>query len=332
MLKYIVIFGLAAVLIASCAEVPKESPPELYWPFPPEKPRIKFLDLIIGSIDVVGVKGKFSRLLFGEEREVTFRKPSFIAVKDNVLYITDVGIIHVYDFNKKKFKLIGGGILGNATGIVVAPDGRVFVSDSAKKLVLVFNLEDNTAVPWTNIDVFETPAGLCIDEVNRRLIVSDSKKHNLTVWSLNGDFLFTIGSRGRNPGEFNFPYDVAVDKEGKIYVIDSGNFRVQIFDKDGMFLSAFGGVGVVAGNFARPKSIALDSEGHIYVVDAAFGNFQIFGPDGSVYLAVGSNGTEPGKFVLPMGIFIDKDDKVYVVDQMNRRIQVFQYIRYENGL
>ncbi|MBI4824209.1 MAG: 6-bladed beta-propeller [Nitrospirae bacterium] len=330
-LKYIFIYVLTAVLIASCAEFPRESPPELYWPFPPEKPRVKFLELIIGSIDVVGVRGKFHRLLFGEETEVTFRKPAYIAVKDNVLYITDVGVIHVYDFNKRKFKILGRGLLGNATGIAVSPDGRVFVSDSARKQVFVFNPEDNTATIWTDTDVFETPAGLEIDEVNERLLVVDSKKHNVTVWSLNGDFLFSIGGRGRDFGEFNFPYDVAVDKEGKIYVIDTGNFRVQIFDKDGKFLSAFGGVGSNIGSFARPKGIALDSAGHIYIVDSAFGNFQIFGPDGSVYLVVGSNGNEPGKFTLPMGIFIDKDDKIYVVDQINRRIQVFQYIKYENG-
>lgn len=322
---------LGCIMLTSCAGLPKESPPQLYWPFPPEEPRIKFLDLIIGSIDVVGVRsGKFKQLLFGEEPEIGFRKPSYIYVRDNILYITDVNLIHVYDFRKKEFRFLGVRLLRNANGIVVTPDRRVFVGDSAKKRVYIIYPNGKASI-LGNINSFDTPAGLALDEVNKRLIVVDAKRHEVSIWSLSGEFLFSIGKRGVGPGEFNIPYDVAVDKDGRIYVVDSGNFRVQVFDKDGKFLSAFGGVGMIPGSFARPKGIALDSEGHIYVVDASFGNFQIFNTDGSAFLAVGTGGSEPGKFILPLGIFIDKDDKIYVVDQMNRRIQIFQYLKKQAG-
>lgn len=320
---------LGVIFFISCRGVPKETPPELSWPFPPEKPRIKFLDLIVGSADVVGVRTSwFKHWLFGAEPEVGFKKPSFVTVRDDVMYVTDVGAIHVYDFKRKKFKLLGRGVLNNATGIAVSSDGRIYVGDSVKKQVFIFNEAKAKVDNLAPAGRFDTPAGLAIDDVNGRLIVADAKKHEISVWRLDGDLLFSFGKRGSEFGEFNIPYSVAVDREGRIYVSDSGNFRVQIFDKDGNFLAAFGGVGTAVGHFSRPKGIALDSEGHIYVLDSNFSNFQIFGIDGSVFLAVGTNGMEAGKFILPSDIFIDGNDKIYVVDQLNRRIQTFQYIKY----
>jgi len=317
------------VFFTACAQIPEEKPPELYWPLPPERPRIKFVDLVLGSIDVTGVKsGKFKQLLFGEEGEVRFVKPLFVAVKNNVMYVTDVIGIHVYDYNKKEFMILGSGLLRNPTGIDVASDGRIFVGDSAIRQVFIFNPSPRRVTMVAKPGTFGSLGGIAVDEPRGRFIVVDAKKHRVSVYSLDGKFLFSFGKRGINPGEFNFPYDVAVDAEGRMYVVDSGNFRVQIFDKEGKFLRAFGKVGTFPGFFARPKGIALDSEGHIYVVDAAFGNFQIFDSKGVVLLSVGANGSEPGKFSLPVGIDIDENDRIYVVDQMNQRVQILQYLKY----
>lgn len=318
------------VALASCADIPKETVPELYWPFPPEKPRIKFVDVIIGSIDVVGVRsGKFKRLLFGEEGEYGFNKPLFATAKGGVLYVTDGGLIHIYDFNKKKYEQLGIGLLKQATGIAVGSDGTIYVADSGRSRVYSISSDHRNALSLGPIGSFENPGGIAVDEKFGRLIVADSKKHDVSVWDLKqGTLLFRIGKHGSKPSQFNYPYDVAVDREGRIYVVDSANFRIQRFDKDGELQLIFGSVGTSPGNFARPKGIALNSEGHIYVVDAAFGNFQIFDQNGYVYLAVGTGGTDPGKFLLPIGIAIDEDDKIYVVDQLSRKIQVFQYIKY----
>lgn len=321
---------MAILSVASCAPLPKEVPPELYWPFPPETPRIKFEDIILGSIDVAGVRtGRFSQLLFGEETEVRFKKPTFLTVKDNVMYVSDVGAVHVYDFGKKKFHMLGTGVLANPTGIAIAPGGKIFIGDTVRKKVFVFDEANKKFTDLQDPDyVFEAPAGVAIDYAHGRVVVSDARRHQLSVWTLDGTFLFSVGRRGEKPGEFNFPYDVAVDDSGNIYVVDSGNFRIQVLDSEGNPVSVFGSVGISYGQFARPKGIAIDSEGHIYVVDAAFGNFQIFDKEGNTYLFVGSSGNGPAQFILPSDIFVDNaTDKIYVVDQLNKRIQVFRYLR-----
>jgi DNA-binding beta-propeller fold protein YncE len=327
-LRRIILVVIVAVIAACAGEMYKEEIPELYWPLPPQRPRIKFVDLIIGSLDVTGSqRGKFRRVLFGEEGEIGFVKPLFVASKKGVVYVTDQSSIVVMDFKEKAFRVIASNNIRIPTGIAVSETGKLFVGDSAKRSVFMVDPETQDTKQIKD-EPFGNPGGLAVDDTNGRLVATDVKEHMIRVYTLDGEKLFSFGERGMELGEFNFPYDVAVDSEGNIYVVDSGNFRVQIFDKEGNFLMAFGNVGTIAGHFARPKGIALDSDGHIYVVDGAFGNFQIFDKNGQSLLSVGSVGIEPGQFVLPIGITIDVDGSIYVVDQINRRLQKFQYITY----
>ena len=47
-------------------------------------------------------------------------------------------------------------------------------------------------------------------------------------------------------------------------------------------------------------------------------------------MQVGSLGTEPGNFWLPAGISIDSHDRIFIVDAANKRVQLFQLIKYNN--
>jgi DNA-binding beta-propeller fold protein YncE len=323
--------ALSALVALACARVPVEPLPELYWPLPPQKPRIKFVDLIMGSMDVTEYReGGLRTIVFGDASDVRTGKPTFVAVNDNVVYVSDTRMIHVYDFNKKTFGLVGKGLFLNASGIDVTSDGTIYAADTVRRKVYIFERGAKEIRSFGKADELLSPGGLAVDEENGRVLIADAKKHMVVVFSMDGEKLFEIGSRGTGDGQFNFPYDLALGPGGRIYVVDSGNFRVQIFDKDGAYIGKFGSVGTAEGLFARPKGIALDSEGHIYVVDAAFGNFQIFDEAGNVFLAVGAGGAEPGMFSLPFGVDIDENDRIYVVDQMNRRVQVFQYLK-ESG-
>jgi sugar lactone lactonase YvrE len=319
------------IAITGCAPPMAEKKKiEMVWPLPPEEPRIKYVDYIASSLDIVK-RGGIASAIFGEEKVDTFSKPYGVAVdKEGKIYVTDIGRVWVIDLKNKDYNFIGDepgvGRLSNPIGVTTASDGRVFVTDVAIDRVYVYlNRKPVAAIGGTG--EFEAASGIAVDEKNGLIYVVDTRKHIVNVYSLH-DYkkLRTIGKRGHEKGEFNFPTNIAIDSEGKIYVVDTGNFRVQVFDKEGNFVRTYGQIGDVIGTFTRPKGIAIDSEDNIYVVDSAFQNIQIWDKDWRFLMPFGGEGTDPGYFSLPAGIAIDHEDKIYVVDQLNRRIQIFQYL------
>jgi sugar lactone lactonase YvrE len=93
---------------------------------------------------------------------------------------------------------------------------------------------------------------------------------------------------------FYMPSDIALDKEGNVYVLDSGNHRIQKFDPDGNFLATFGRRGQGPGDFQYPQSIDIDPDGILYVSDSGNQKIQIIKPDGSLAEEIKMTDEAPG--------------------------------------
>ena len=314
---------------------------EPVWPLPPEPARIRYVRSYRGADDFNTRKkaSGWKTLVFGQDSTApelpdTLVKPYGVAASANgLVYVSDTASrrVFVFDAERRTVTFIGDrqpAKLAKPTGIAVAPSGTVFVADATHNRVFGYSPAGDLVVAIGRDGEFESPAGMAIDADRQLLYVADSKKHQVTCYStVDGAAVRTIGRRGSEPGEFNFPTNVSVDKEGRLYVTDTLNFRIQSFDRDGKPLRAFGTLGDTPGSLNRPKGIGVDDEGHIYVADTSFNNFQIFDQEGQLLLYVGSVGSGPGEFFLPAGMFIDARNRVYVVDQGNARVQVFQYLR-----
>ncbi len=335
---HVALFFLSLISFLQCSASEKalKEEKELVWPLPPEKPRIKYLRSLSDRKSIEGSESKILETLLGEEKSDALQKPyGVVATNDEKVYVTESssGRVFVFDLKNSKLSFIGSSSFGSVAmplGIAADSAGNIYVADVIQKAVLVFNPKGEMILSIGGKDEMENPAGIAIDNIRRRLYVIDSKAHKVKVYSLDGKFLFEFGKRGIEDGEFNFPTNITIDKEGKIYVVDTINARVEVFDAEGKYLWKFGSLGDAFGQFTRPKGIAIDSEGNIYVVDAAFNNFQIFNKEGKLLMHVGSLGKEPGNFWLPAGISIDNKDRIYIVDAANKRVQLFQLIKYNN--
>jgi DNA-binding beta-propeller fold protein YncE len=82
----------------------------------------------------------------------------------------------------------------------------------------------------------------------------------ISKFSGDGKFIKSFGKLGAGPGEFRLPHDLAMDREGRLFVADRGNMRVQILDQEGAFIAEWK-------QFSRPSGIAIRDE-MIYVADS----------------------------------------------------------------
>jgi sugar lactone lactonase YvrE len=312
----------------------------LAWPPPPDDARIRYVTSYHGVGDFkIKKPGKWKSLLLGQDDAT--EKPSDVLIKpygiavsnSGIVFVSDTAARRVFAFNPdaKSVTFVGESGVGKLTkpiGVAVDDDDRVFVADATLNRVFAYAPDGTVSLAMGHDGELKAPSGLAVDRVHKRIYVADAALHRITCYStVDGALIRTIGERGVEPGRFNFPTNIFVDKIGRLYVTDTMNFRIQMFDPDGKLLQQFGTQGDTGGSLNRPKGVGVDSEGHIYVADSSFNNFQVFDDHGRLLLFVGAAGHEPGEFYLPAGLYIDSRDRIYVADQGNSRVQVFQYLR-----
>ncbi len=113
-------------------------------------------------------------------------------------------------------------------GAVADARGRIYVSDSDNGRVQVF---DPGGKLLYSINGFSLPHGLDLDEYGR-LHVVDTVGQEVKVYDVSGDraaLLFSFGTLGDGDGQFNYPNDIAIDGNDRVYVADRANNRVQVW-------------------------------------------------------------------------------------------------------
>ena len=340
------------VLLASCASsVPRvlhfDTEPvaarkRILWPPPPQIPRYAWAGQLLGEANFLEAdvepgadKGFISWLvgiLVGESQAIRVQRPHSGAVDaSGRIYVTDAGNAAVFVFDRVAGELQvwdrAEGLTNfvSPVGVALGPGGDILVADS--QLGMVARL-DASGKPRRGIgkDVLQRPTGVAYDPQGKRIYVSDTGAHDIKMFDEEGRLLKTIGRRGEDAGEFNFPTHLAFAR-GQLYVTDTMNSRIQVLSDEGAVVKLrFGARGVSVGNLVRPKGVAVDSEGNIYVVESYYDHLLVFSARGELLLGIGGNGQEPGKFDLPAGVWIDASDRVFVADTLNARVAVFQYL------
>jgi sugar lactone lactonase YvrE len=327
------------LLCAGCASSSKKSaqgpataaPAWLWPPDEPEPPRAVYVQSLSRPSDA-GVKASgFSRVarwLTGREKGgEPLQKPfgAGLDENDNLCFTdTAANALFYVDRVKKQWRRWDkfGKLRLLSPVAVAAHKGVFYVADSARASVLA--ISDHGKLLFQITNKLERPSGLCIS--NQRLYVTDSKRHCVVSFDLNGAWLAEFGKRGTGPEGFNFPTHITADAAGHLYVTDSMNSRVVVLDSEGKFLSEIGSAGDSTGHFSRPKGVAVDSFGHVYVIDSLFDNIQVFDQQGRFLMTLGESGSQPGQFWLPNGIAISRKNEIYITDAYNHRVQILQYV------
>jgi tripartite motif-containing protein 71 len=161
-----------------------------------------------------------------------------------------------------------------------------------------------------------------VDTGNYRVQKFDPDRRFLTAWG---------GERGKGEGQFYGVTDIAVDSQGRVYVIDAGRGdlpeeapAVQVFDAEGRFLTAWGEHGAEPGQLVDPIGLDIDRDGNVWVAD--FGNHRVqqFSADGTFLAGWGEFGGQDGQFNNVTDVAVDERGRIWVSDWRNGRVQIFE--------
>jgi uncharacterized protein (TIGR03437 family) len=188
------------------------------------------------------------------------------------------------------------------------------------------------------------PGGIAVDSAGN-LYIADV--YNYRIRKVSNGVITTIAGNG-TPGfsgdngpatsaQLDFPYGVAVDSAGSLYIGDSGNNCVRKVSN--------GVITTIAGNGTRgfsgdngpaisaqlngPSGVAVDSAGNLYIADGV--NSRIRKVSNGVISTVAGNGTyglggdhgpaASAQLWLPTGVVVDSAGNLYIADTGNNCIR-----------
>ena len=190
---------------------------------------------------------------------------------------------------------------------------------------------------------FYSPVGVAVDAAGNTY-VSDTTNDTIrkitssgVVSTLAGAPVYTSADGMGAAARFTFPFDVAVDPAGNIYVADAGNNTIRKVTPSGNVTTLAGLAGVVgstdgtgsAARFNYPVGVAVDAAGNVFVADAGNNTVRRITPAGAVTTLAGLAGS-PGstdgtgsaaRFNYPSDVTVDSAGNVYVADAANNTIR-----------
>ena len=188
---------------------------------------------------------------------------------------------------------------------------------------------------------FNLPVGVAVDAAGN-IYVADYGNHairRITPAGVVTLFAGLMGTSGSVDGvgdaaRFNFPWGLALDGAGNLYVADSGNHTIRKITPAREVITIAGAAGQngtldavgTAARFAGPRDVAVHG-GNIYVCTLPFGTIRKIDAQGAVTtLAGAAPGDTDGlgsaaRFQGPAGLAVDANGNLYVADSNNNKIR-----------
>ena len=312
-----------------------------------------------GTVDGLGATARFNGLA------------GLVVDAAGTLYVADTSnhIIRKVSAAGNVTTLAGvAGLSGNADGAVgtarfsgpiavaVSPAGTVYVADTYNHTIRVIAPDGTTSTlaglagnsgngdGVGSAARFSFPSGIAYNPAGF-LIVADTFNHTIRKVLLNGTVSTLAGAAGLQGStdatgalaKFAYPYAVALDTNGIIFVADSANHVIRRVDASNGVTTLAGSAGITgsadgtgaAARFYQPSSVACDSAGNVYVADTINNTVRRVTPAGVVTTIAGSAGQagsvdgviSAARFRQPLGVAVDSSGVVYVSDTRNHTLR-----------
>lgn len=277
-----------------------------------------------------------------------------------VIYVADRANNRILRISSGKVTVIAGtGVAGykdgsaataqfnRPQGIVVSSGGALYVADRNNHRIRLITGGNVTTVGGTgtagykdgavSTSQFNDPHDVDADTTGKLYVADTGGQRIRRLWGGSWTTVAGSGSLGYADGsastaKFYYPYGIALDSSGTIYVADGGNHRIRKIS--GGQVSTFAGTGTKGfangsasqASFNYPQGVAVGFSGRVYVADRGNHLIRVIA-SGLVSTVAGSSAgfadgpVTSAKFYYPYGV-AHRSGKVYVADYNNNRIRL----------
>lgn len=255
--------------------------------------KIYICDSGLGALEIFDLKNNEFKY-FSPGGRGQLKKPINCYVdNEDMLYIADLERKQIVVFDSLGEYINSFGETENfKPGDVFVKGEKIWVSNLKHNRIHVYNRR--TFAPLFtfpeskkgNEDYLYTPINIYVTD--KKVYVSDFGDFKIKSYTHEGKYLNSIGSYGRNIGQFVRPKGIAVDRDDNLYVVDAGFENTQIFNKDGKLLMFFGGPYKKPGDMWLPAKVTIDYDNLEYFEEFVDESFKLkylifvtnqYGPD-----------------------------------------------------
>lgn len=243
---------------------------------------------------------------------------------DNI-YITGKDKILIYDKSGNLQKDINTGI--EALSIKVKDANNIFLG--VRDHIQIWDSDGELKDKWEILNDRVVITSIATTESS--VFVADAGNKIVYHYDFGGNLINEIGRKDSTKGVQGFiipsPYfDLAIGRDGELWVVNSGRHQLEAYDKDGNLKSSWKKTSMGLDGFSgccNPSHIALLSNGSFVTSEKGIERIKIHQPSGKFESVVATpEDFEAGTKGLDLAV--DSEDRVIVLDPKKGLIRIFE--------
>ena len=252
-------------------------------------------------------------------------EPDGIAINnDGDIIVAGTGVV-IYDkfFKEKKSFYLNNEAYCVASGssgkLFLGMEDHIEVYDNSGKFIEKWAVDNHESI-LTGI--------VATDDF---VFVSDAGERLVHKYDLKGKLLGNIGKGDSSKGVPEIIirsafFDLALGREGELWITNPGNYLVEAFDVKGNFKSSWGKYSENIDGFSgccNPTNISILGDGCFVTAEKAYPRVKIYSQEGK-FMSIVAVPEDFDEGTKGLDLAIGKDDRIFVLDPYRKQIRIFE--------